>query len=148
MIPRWAVIVFLIVSVLGFLDATYLTVEHYRGVIPPCSLVEGCETVLASEYAAVWGIPVALLGAVYYLFMSILALLYLDRGNVKALIGAAWGTILGLLASSWFLFVQFAILRAVCLYCLLSAASSLLLFALGMWFLYRMRRTSHEAAVI
>ena len=39
---------FLVLSFLGFLDSAYLTVAHYRGEAPPCSLLEGCERVTNS----------------------------------------------------------------------------------------------------
>jgi len=141
-IPRWAAILFLCVSFLGFLDATYLAIEHYRGVIPPCSIVEGCDTVLASDYAKVFGVPVALFGALYYLFVFLSALFYLDRGSLMALRMASWGTIAGFLSSLWFLYVQFFILHAVCLYCIFSAGTSITLFTLGMWFLKKIRRST------
>jgi len=58
-------IAFAVVALLGFVDATYLTVEHYRGVVPPCTTA-GCEIVLTSEYSVLFGVPTALFGSVYY----------------------------------------------------------------------------------
>jgi len=54
-----AAIIFLAVSAVGFLDATYLTVEHYRVGIPPCAIL-GCEIVLTSAQSRIAGVPVAL----------------------------------------------------------------------------------------
>ena len=67
---------FLFVSFFGFLDATYLTINHYQGKIPPCSIVVGCEIVTTSRYSLFLNIPVALIGAIYYLTVFVLTVLY------------------------------------------------------------------------
>ncbi len=133
---------FLFVGFLGFLDATYLTVEHFQGTIPPCSVVQGCERVLTSPYATAAGIPVALLGALYYLGIVVGALFYFDTAREKILEHLAWFTSAGLLASLWFLFLQAFILHSFCQYCLLSAATSTTLFGLGMWYLLERKNES------
>lgn len=66
----------LLFGFLGFLDSLYLTIQHYQHAIPPCT-VGGCETVLTSSFATLWGIPVALLGAVFYGVMIILTGIYI-----------------------------------------------------------------------
>lgn len=136
-IPKWLAIAVLIVSVAGFLDAAYLTVEHYSGTIPPCSVVEGCETVLTSTWATVAGIPVALAGALYYLLIFVLSVIYLDTRSRSIGSWALKLTPLGFIASLWFLYLQAFVIEAFCLYCLGSAITSTLLFALGMSGLFR-----------
>ena len=74
----------LIVALLGFADATYLTIEHYQNKIPPCS-VGGCEQVLTSAYSVVAGVPVSLMGSVYYLLVLIGMFAYLESKNLKIL---------------------------------------------------------------
>lgn len=120
--------IFIVVGLLGFLDATYLTIGHYRGTLPPCTIVHGCNQVLTSQYSTFVGVPVALGGALYYLFIFISALLYLDTKRESALALAAQATVLGLLASAYFLGLQIFIIRAYCLYCLGSIITSTLLF--------------------
>ncbi len=52
------VIVMFIAALVGFADSAFLTAEHVRGIIPPCTL-GGCEGVLTSRYASIGGfIPV------------------------------------------------------------------------------------------
>lgn len=131
LIPRWLAVAFLVTSALGFLDATYLTVEHYRGVVPPCSIVSGCEAVTTSRYATVSGMPVALLGALYYLTILVLAVAYLDRRQSVWLRLAAYLTFVGLAASVWLVYLQLFVIKAICLYCLFSAATSTILWGLG-----------------
>ena len=119
-------------SLLGFLDAAYLTIEHYRGVVPPCAIVSGCAAVTTSQYSLIFGIPVALLGAIYYLLITALCILYFDTKQTKILKIIARLTILGLLASLYFVYLQAFIIHAWCLYCLGSAATSTILFILGL----------------
>ncbi|MBI2055121.1 MAG: vitamin K epoxide reductase family protein [Candidatus Sungbacteria bacterium] len=133
-------VIFLILGSLGFLDALYLSVSYISGVPPSCFITSSCDVVTTSEYAAIWGIPVAMLGVFYYFTVSLLALLTLDTKNEKFLSGLSWFTLLGFLASLWFVYVQFFILKALCIYCLLSALISTLLFILGVYVIYLFRR--------
>src|SRR3989344_4887040 len=70
---------FLILSLAGFVDSTYLTAKHFLGTPVPCSLLEGCETVLSSPYSVVAGIPVALFGSLLYASVFLVTLMYLSR---------------------------------------------------------------------
>ena len=136
---------FLPVSFLGFLDASYLTVKHFVGTPLPCSVLHGCEEVTTSQYSVIGGIPVALLGAVYYLAIFILILSVLRRNmfsssgveNVaeenedKLLNITVRLTVIGLLASLWFIYLQLFVIKAICLYCMFSAFTSITLFVFG-----------------
>lgn len=139
---------FLPVSFLGFLDASYLTIKHFVGTPLPCSILRGCEEVTGSQYSMIGGIPVALLGAIYYLTIFVLVILYLNKkksslrnadGNIDDDDGLlrliARLTIIGVLASLWFVFLQVFVIKAICLYCIFSAITSFLLFAFGIYVL-------------
>lgn len=132
-IPNKLIIGVLVVAVLGFADAAYLTLEHYSGEIPPCSIVEGCEQVLTSSYATVAGIPVALGGAIFYLLVLIGLFAYLEGKNERLLRYALILTAIGFLSTLYFLFIQAFVLEAFCLYCLGSAISSTLLFVMAIY---------------
>ena len=125
-------IAFLIISFIGFLDATYLTVQHYRGLPPECSIIEGCEEVVASKYAVMFSVPVALLGGIYYLTIFILSIIYLDSKKENIIKLAALLTFAGLIASIWFIYLQLFVIKAICVYCMFSAATSITLFILGL----------------
>ncbi len=119
-----------IIASLGFLDATYLTIIHYKNIIPPCT-IGSCETVLNSEYAIMFGIPTALFGSLFYLSIIVLSLLILTnykRIFIKAfyLLAAA-----GFGASLFLLYVQAFVLKSFCQYCLISAATSTGIFILA-----------------
>lgn len=134
-----AVIIFLVVAVIGFLDAAYLSIVHYRGEIPPCT-IDGCEVVLTSAQSQIAGVPVALLGALYYLALLILSIAYLDRKKEKLIKLASKLTILGFLASIYFVYLQFFVIKEICQYCMVSAGTSTILFIIGIYILVGMRR--------
>lgn len=133
-IPNWPPICFLIFSAIGFVDATYLTVKHFLGTPIPCAILQGCEQVTNSQFATIFGIPVALLGSGYYLTVLLLSVIYLDTRKLAALKLAAFATFFGMLASLWFVFLQIFIIKAICLYCMVSATTSTLLFICGLIF--------------
>ena len=130
-LPKQLVVLFLLLAVIGFADSAYLTAEHVRGGIPPCSFTEGCGTVLTSAYAQIAGIPVAAMGLGYYALLIVLMVAYLDIGKRALVHWAAWLTTVGLLASAYLVAVQAFVLRAYCPYCLLSATTSTGLFIVG-----------------
>ena len=128
---KWILVVFMTVSFIGFLDAVYLTIQHYRNGLLPCYVFEGCDEVIRSEYAAVLGVPVALAGAIYYFILFVAAIAFFESGSTimrKAIISLPF---LGFAASIYFVSLQLFVIRAVCLYCMISAASSTLLVILA-----------------
>ncbi|MDP3902252.1 MAG: vitamin K epoxide reductase family protein [bacterium] len=136
-----AAIIFLIISALGFLDAAYLAIDHYRGNIPPCT-IQGCEIVLTSAQSKIAGVPVALLGALYYFTLLILSIAYLDKKNEALIKIASKLTPLGFVASLYFVYLQFFTIKAICQYCMVSATTSTLLFITGMYVIVKMRHKS------
>ncbi len=122
-LPKWIPIVILVLSLVGFADATYLTVKHYQGIIPPCA-ISGCEQVLSSSYSEILGIPVALLGLIFYLFLLISIFAYYDSKSsfvkdicIKIVSILA---LLGLLGALGFIFIMLFVLHAICIYCMVS----------------------------
>src|SRR5699024_7132303 len=69
------ILAILFIAVLGILDASYLTYEHYSKSIPPCStsIWVDCGKVLSSKYSMVGPFPLSLLGLVFYSSMFGLA---------------------------------------------------------------------------
>lgn len=129
--PTSLAVFILVVALIGFADAAYLTVEHYQGVIPPCTVVSGCETVLTSPYSVIAGVPVSLLGALFYLAILVGVFTYLESHKTAPLKWAMLLTVFGLLFSLWFVYVQGVILAAWCLYCIGSALTSTILFVIA-----------------
>ncbi len=147
-ISHISAILFLIFSAIGFVDATYLTVVHYAGESPSCSLIHGCDIVTSSSYSMIFGIPVALFGSIFYLAILLLSIAYIDRKKEIILRICAWLSWLGFLASVWFVFLQFFIIHAICIYCMSSAFTSTTIFVIGMVYLTKIRKTSNNKKII
>ncbi len=139
-IPSWIIIAFLVISIIGFADASYLTAQHFRGVGPNCSISDMCEIITKSTYSVVFGIPVALGGAVYYLVIFVGTLLYYEKSYQLFHKIIPYITTIGFLFSIWFVYLQLFVLHAICMYCMGSAISSILLFILGMYIIYLSRK--------
>lgn len=139
LISKWIVAAFLVLSFIGFLDASYLTVNHFAGTVPPCT-IGGCEQVTTSKYSEIFGIPVALFGSLYYLTIFLGVIAYVDKKNVQILRRVSALTLVGLLASIYFVSLQAFVIDAYCTYCIGSAITSTLLFILGSITMHKIRR--------
>jgi len=135
-------IIFIILAVLGFIDASYLTIEHYSDASVVCFIINTCDLVLQSSYATVGSVPVSLLGVAYYLGIFLFSLMSFIRKNEKLFFATALLTVFGLLASLWFIYIQLFIIHSLCFYCLFSALDSIILFILGVVFLIGFNRRS------
>lgn len=110
-----------VVSLIGLADAIYLTVHHLTGQNVQCTIVNGCDEVLASSYATIGGFPLAAIGAAAYLTVFSLATLicfgYRVARRLLTLIVAAM-----MLVTLWLLFLQAFVIKHFCEFCLISAA--------------------------
>lgn len=126
MTDRFARAMLAALAVAGITVAGYLTYARWTGTTISCSS-GGCETVQSSEYSAVAGIPVAVLGLGGYL------LLLATAASVRDLARGA-GAVLALTAfafSAYLLYLQLAVIGAVCDWCVVNDAiiTALLPFA-------------------
>ena len=122
-----------LLSFLGLMDASYLAAKIILGRFRLRAIVKGCEAVTTSQYATIGlpfvegGVSVALLGAIYYLIvLIIIAIIDTKSDWLKKFLSKF--SILGLLASIWFISLQLFVIKALCLYCLVSAFSSTAIF--------------------
>ena len=102
------------VALVGLAIAAYLTVVHYTGDQPVCAIAHGCATVQQSDYAALAGIPVALLGLVGYRRDPRLA-----RARRRAVRAARPRScaLAGFGFSAWLTYVEVVRLDAICIWC-------------------------------
>lgn len=125
----WPPVAAAITALVGLADGLYLTIKHYSGEVVPCSLVEGCEKVLTSEWSEVWGIPLAAFGAMaYFAAFSLALLVAFGHRRLWSLYGSLSTMMAGF--SGFLLYLQWAVIGAFCQFCLLSAATSLTLMVL------------------
>lgn len=125
--------VIIALSLIGLADSWYLTESAMTETPLVCGpgMLEGCNAVAQSPYSKLLGIPLAMYGVLFYALTLILsaAILFLKiRALPFYLLIATAG---GALASVYFLFVQFFLIKALCVYCLLSAVISFALCALS-----------------
>lgn len=115
-------------SFVGFAISTYLMFTHYRGSIPPCHVVQGCETVQTSRYSEILGIPLALFGTAFFALMFYLAIGLLTSG--RSLLVSAYKLLAfaGALAAIPLFLLQAVVLEAFCSWCLMTEV-----MMLGMW---------------
>jgi uncharacterized membrane protein len=138
-IPKGILIAFFVLALIGFADATYLTVEHYQNKIPPCS-IGGCETVLTSEYATVFGVPVSLMGAIFYFFILVMLLLYWDTKKDIFLKIPILVSILGAVISLILIALMVFVIKAICVYCMVSDTITILLAIVGVVLLLKNKK--------
>lgn len=75
-IYRWAGLMIVVLALLGAALTSYLTITHFFGGAPAlCAAGSGggCDVVLNSEYAKIFGIPLTIFGALGYLTKAGLA---------------------------------------------------------------------------
>ncbi|HUF03286.1 MAG TPA: vitamin K epoxide reductase family protein [Aridibacter sp.] len=118
-----------VASLAGLADSAYLTAKHYSGNEVPCSLITGCEKVLTSSYAEIFGVPTALYGALAYFAAFSLALLVF-YGNQR--LWNIFGALVSVMAvfTLWLIYLQAFVIEAFCQFCLLSALTTLTLLAI------------------
>lgn len=127
-IPRFLPLLFLVGGFIGFADSSYLSILHYQNIIPPCSVLGECETVLTSQYSVLWGVPTSLFGALYYLAVVVLSVLYFDTKRTEYIVAAMGVVIAGFVFTLWLVYLQAFVIKAFCEYCLLSAGTTTAMF--------------------
>lgn len=131
-VPRWLAPTGLILSLLGIADTIYLTIGHYTAhfsfACPTTSFIN-CESVTTSSYSVILGVPVALLGLIFFIIMFCLQLPQVWRINSKILrLGRLLFSASGIVTAFWLIFVEFHRLHEICLYCTASHLLALGLF--------------------
>jgi uncharacterized membrane protein len=116
---------------------SYDSYSIYNGQLlwrpPP---INGCNEVASSPYARILDLPVGYFGAVYFLYIFCLAaLLAFDPFSRGLRVGAILYTALGVCFSIYFIYLQVNYIRAFCVYCLISAITTLVLFVAAVWHL-------------
>ena len=131
---KWWPVSYVLLTLAGLADTSYLAAKHFAGTEVNCTILQGCDKVLASPYAVIGGnIPLALIGAAYYFLLLVSVLVYLQNKNRGAALLFFGLSAFGFLFSIWLTYLQFFVIRAICLYCLSSAGFTALLFALGFY---------------
>jgi uncharacterized membrane protein len=131
---RWVVVTSLVLCLLGLLDAAYLTFEHFTASSTLACADNGainCLKVTTSSYSKVVGIPVALLGLIFFVAMTVLCLPQMWRAPqpiVRRVRLAA--VVVGMLSVLYLLWAELFKIDAICLFCTGVHVLTFALFAL------------------
>lgn len=131
--PRWAGPTSLVLAVLGVGVSAYLTVEHYSSstsLACPETGAINCVKVTTSSYATLLGVPVAVLGLLFFVAMAVLCLPQAWRSDRPAvhrarLVGAVGGALFVL----YLVWVELFRVEAICLWCTAVHVLAVALFA-------------------
>lgn len=120
-----------VTALVGVLDSIYLTVLKFSNNKSLCIQGVGdCWSVNTSIYSEIWGIPIALLGLVAY--AAILLLLWAEQRSHLIQQYADFiffgVTLIGVIYSAYLTYLEIAVIKAICPFCVVSAVAMLILF--------------------
>ena len=126
--------VILILSLLGFLTSLYLIKNHYAdpeaGALCDFGETVSCSLVNTSTYSELFNVPVALLGAIWFFFLFIIAKGYDKKKPELAQLMLAWCS-LGMLFVVYMIIAEI-ILKALCPFCTIVHILTIIVFALSL----------------
>ena len=120
-----------ITAAVGLIDSIYLIIIKFANNQALCLKGVGdCWSVNNSRYSEINGIPIAFLGALAYLIILLLILNenkfdILKRNNPFILLGL---TIIGFIYSIYLTYLEIAVIKAICPFCVVSAIGMTILF--------------------
>jgi uncharacterized membrane protein len=113
------------------LVAGYLSVARAAGEAAACGPSRGCETVAASAYSVVFGVPVAYLGLAFSLVVAVLAAAWWLRRDRRALLAAYGFLLLGTLFVAYLTYLELFVIEAICPWCVAFAVTVVLALVLA-----------------
>jgi len=123
----------IVFTVIGLLVSVYMTIYKITSNDNMCIGSKDCSVVNASRYSEVYGIPVAVIGAIGY--AAILAVLLLEQRNgflqqngTMVFFGLS---LTGFLFTLYLIFVEVALIKAYCPFCITSQSAMTLIFILS-----------------
>jgi uncharacterized membrane protein len=121
--------VLLALALVGIAVAFYDAHQLYNGQALWCPPpINGCNEVANSPYARIYNLPVGDFGVVYYLYMfGLAALLAFDPFSRGLRFAALAYSAFGVCFSIYFIYLQIAFIHAFCIYCIVSAVTTLVL---------------------
>lgn len=123
----------LVLAIAGVAVAGYLTYVHYNLDALVCG-VGDCEIVQASKYSQIAGIPIALFGLLMYLAVTALILIRSTRTDLADLanMGILILLLSGTIYAAYLTWLEIAVIRAICQWCVISAIITVLLLIVEM----------------
>lgn len=149
-IHRWSRWLIGMIALMGAFGTAYLTIVKFMGGSAACPTA-GCDRVLASDYAMIFGVPLTIFGCLGYLGMATMALspLAINPDRQKELRrqveNITWpllfmGATAMVVFSGYLMYLLAFELKALCIYCIASA-----IFAVSMFLLTIFGRSWEDA---
>jgi uncharacterized membrane protein len=125
-----------VVSIIGLCIAYYIHTTKQKNETLVCPLEGSCDSVVQSSYSKFLGVPVELMGVLYYLFTAIgYLLIFFAVIPYTPLISflSVWFAVSGALFSAYLVAVQGLVLREWCTWCVFSAIASFIVAILSVY---------------
>ena len=116
----------------GFLLSFYIRHKKHSHEKMICPLKSNCDTVIYSPYSKFFGVPLELLGLLYYGLIAVgyaLFLIFPTLATPLVVFGVLFATTAALLFSLYLIFIQAFTLKQWCTWCLMSAGLCVIIFA-------------------
>jgi uncharacterized membrane protein len=125
--------------IVGLAVSVYMTIYKYTGNDGMCLGSGDCSTVNASVFSEVNGIPVAVFGILGYAAILIIHIYedkmdFLRKNGTMLIFGMS---LTGFLFTLWLVYVEIAILKAICPFCVTSQVAMTLIFIIAVTRLIR-----------
>jgi uncharacterized membrane protein len=124
-------LVIIVLSVLGLVVAGYLSWSHFSGEPVYCGGANSCELVNSSRFAYLGPVPVALIGLIGYLVILVLILIPPGEDRQWPMLLIFGGALIGTLLQWYLFYIEVAVLRAICYWCVASQTIITLIFLLS-----------------
>lgn len=135
---RSFLVIIALLALAGLAAATYVFVTHSLGYELFCPFATGCDAVQRSSYAVLFGLPVSLLGMLGFTAYVLLALTGLrssaaTRRSLRALLVLS---VVEVTFTAYMAYLQVSVIRAICSWCMFSAAVTVALAVLVMYAIF------------
>lgn len=128
-------ILIIVAAIGGFILANYLHRKKSKNQAMVCPLKGNCEAVVHSEYSKFFGIPVEKLGMVYYVVVGVAYATMLVLPGLQQswfVFGILAMSLAAFLFSLYLTFIQIALLKQLCTWCIVSALLCTSIFVLAL----------------
>lgn len=128
-----------ICSIIGLLDSIYLSWIKLANLESMCAGIGGCDVVNTSQYSEIRGVPIALIGAGGFLLILFLLLIESRSGFLQENAGIyVFGlSLIGTIYSGYLTYLEIAVIKEICPFCVLSALAMFAIFVLS---IFRLRQ--------
>jgi uncharacterized membrane protein len=119
--PAWLVWTTWILSLAGLAVSIWLTIVHYNTSVTlacPATSTINCEKVITSPQSVVFGIPVAVLGLAFFVFLAVVNSPWVWRMTWPPVRWARIGSmVVGIVFVLYLVYTELFTVRAICLWC-------------------------------